>query len=431
MNTQSISASYVNEPAKPVPVIETTDVLIAGAGPAGIAAAIAAARLGAQVRLIETQGCLGGIWTAGLLCYLIDWRNKSGLMREIVTRLEAAGARGAGGEAFDPEVVKGVLEQLCMEAGVQLLFHTRVVAALRDGRRVTHVITENKSGRQAWKAAIFIDATGDGDLGAQAGCGFDVGRPGKGDCQPMSLIALLEGVEPAEAMPFLCAGTGSHEAAKSALLADLARAGQTPSYARPSLFHIRDTLYALMTNHEYGVSALDAAQITAATIRARAEINVLVGGLRSLGGVWRTVRVVATAGHIGVREGRRIHGHYRLGEEDLARGARFDDGICRATFCVDIHSTDPAAGKGCSVEGRRVQPYDVPLRSLIACDVDGLMMAGRCISGDFFAHASYRVTGNAVAMGEAAGVCAARAARTGCLPQQVPWKDILSALVPV
>jgi hypothetical protein len=111
-------------------------------------------------------------------------------------------------------------------------------------------------------------------------------------------------------------------------------------------------------------------------------------------------------------------------------GGRHEDAVCRVAFGVDVHSPDPAEGKVVTEENRRyrAQPYDIPLRALIARDVDGLLLAGRCISGDFLAHSSYRVTGNAVAMGQAAGAVAALSARTGCLPHEVVWPDVAAAI---
>jgi hypothetical protein len=203
------------------------------------------------------------------------------------------------------------------------------------------------------------------------------------------------------------------------LLQEIRRSGYSPSYQKPIIFHLRDDLFALMANHEYGYSGLDAGQTTAATLHARRDLHQLVGSLRSLGGVWERLRLVATANQIGTREGRRIHGRYQVSSADLIAGARHADAVCRVNFPVDVHSADPERGKSYGDEGIRSQPYDIPLRSLIARDVDGLLMAGRCISGDFFAHASYRVTGNAVAMGEAAGETAASAALRGCLPHEV------------
>jgi hypothetical protein len=116
--------------------------------------------------------------------------------------------------------------------------------------------------------------------------------------------------------------------------------------------------------------------------------------------------------------------------DDLLAGARHDDAICRVRFPIDVHSPDPNQSKGIAPVGRsmRSQPYDIPLRALIARDVDGLLLAGRCISGDFLAHSSYRVTGNAVTMGQAAGTLAGLAARSHHLPHDVPWPEVRAAL---
>lgn len=415
------------EAARRVPVSGHSEVIVAGAGPAGVAAAVAAARAGASTLLIENQGCLGGIWTAGLLSWVIDQGNKDGLMREITGELQRRDAYAPRAErtdyAYDPEVMKLLLEELCAEAGVRVRLHTRVVAAeVEAGRRLRWLLTESKSGREAWSADTFVDCTGDGDLAAQAGCGFDQGRPGSGQMQPMSLMALVAGIQADDVQPFI---GGGGEAAKLALLAEMHRAGVDPSYAKPTLFRIRDTLFALMANHEYGVSGTDTDELTRATLRARREVHALVDALRGLGGCWDGLRIVATGAQIGVREGRRIHGRYTVTEEDLLSGATHADGICPVTFGIDVHATDPAHGKGYGTDNRaRTRPYDIPLRALLAKDVDGLLMAGRCISGDFLAHSSYRVTGNAVAMGEAAGRCAALAARTGCLPHEVPFAAV-------
>jgi hypothetical protein len=297
-------------------------------------------------------------------------------------------------------------------------------------------VTESKSGRQAWAAATFVDATGDGDLAAQAGCGYDVGHPETGECQPMSLIAVLGGLRFDEVRQYT-----THENGKPLLLAELAQVGVSPSYSAPTLVCVREGdgggvprsrngLFILMANHEYGVSATDADEITHATLRARSEVHGMVASLRRLGGVWQDVTLIGTAGQIGVREGRRVRGRYTVTQEDLLTGVRHEDAICRVTFPIDVHSTNPARGKSTETVNRTMksQPYDIPLRALMARDVDGLVLAGRCISGDFIAHSSYRVTGNAVAMGQAAGTVAALAAQQGCLPHEVPFRDVRGAL---
>ncbi|MCL4194404.1 MAG: FAD-dependent oxidoreductase, partial [Thermoguttaceae bacterium] len=221
-----------------------------------------------------------------------------------------------------------------------------------------------------------------------------------------------------------------HVEATKNFLAEIHRAGLDPSYAMPTLFQARDNLLLVMINHEYGVKAFDAAAISEATVRARAEIFRIVRGLNTLGGAWEGMRVVATAEQIGVRDGRRIHGRYTVVKEDLVTGARHADGVARATFGVDIHAADRESNRRQTIShgGFATRPYDIPLRALVARDVDGLMMAGRCISGDFIAHASYRVTGNAVAMGEAAGTVAAIAAKTKRLPHEVDWSEAAETL---
>ena len=138
---------------------------------------------------------------------------------------------------------------------------------------------------------------------------------------------------------------------------------------------------------------------------------------------------MTTAEQIGVREGRRIHGLYTVTVADMLRGMTHEDAVARVTIGIDVHSTDPQTGKGLEVVNTtRTQPFDIPLRALIARDVQGLLLAGRCISGDFLAHSSYRVTGDAVATGQGAGALAAVAARSHLLPQNVSWGEVRDAL---
>ena len=430
---EKVNKQTYTEPARDIPIIEQADVVVCGAGPAGVAAAIAAARSGTRTRLIEANGCLGGVWTAGLLCWILDMKDKPGLLVEIMSRIKARKAgyvnRPGYSFAYDVEAMKWLLEQMCAEAGVQIQLHTSVVAAARDKRaRLNLAVTESKSGRQAWAGKVFIDATGDGDLAAQAGCDFDLGRPADGKTQPMSMMAILSGVRFEQIKQFVRGTEKDSSIPKLKLLAELRRAGVDPSYSKPTLFRIYDDLFCLAANHEYDVVPTRAADLTGATIRARAEINRLVDALRQAGGVWKNLRLVATNEHIGVREGRRIHGLYKVSAEDLKLGLRHEDSICRVHFGVDVHSVSKSEGKGITRTGVRSRAYDIPLRALIAADVNGLMMAGRCISGDFIAHSSYRVTGNAVAMGQAAGVTAAIAAQTNRLPHEVKWEQVKAAL---
>jgi len=241
-------------------------------------------------------------------------------------------------------------------------------------------------------------------------------------------MAILTGVEHEKIRAFVRGKEKDSNAPKKRLLAEMQKAGFTPSYSRPTLFRIHDNLFCLAANHEYGYVPTDAAQLTAATVHARAEIHRIVTALRSLGGPWQSLQLVATNEQIGVREGRRIHGRYTVSADDLAAGARHDDAICRVYFGVDIHSPKKAEGTAIARSEVRARPYEIPLRALIARDVSGLLLAGRCLSGDFIAHSGYRVTGSAVATGQAAGTVAAVAAQTNTAPHHVPWNQVKTAM---
>lgn len=429
-----VGAERFAEPGRDVPLASDAEVIVCGAGPAGVSAAITAARGGARVRLFEWRGCVGGVWTAGLLGYLLDF-NKPGFARELATKLDERGIRrgkSKGSITYEPEGMKLLLEDLLVEAGVKFQLHTRASAAYREGRRLATLVTESKSGRQAWRAPVFIDATGDGDLGALAGCEWEIGEAKDCPCQPMSLNALLVCKDAGALAPFIHVSDpdASVALAKKTFLTEIQRAGLFPSYSSPTLWQVRDNLLLVMMNQEFGIKPWDAAEVTAATVRARGELNRIVNALRGLGGPWEGIQIAATAEQIGVRDGRRIRGRYVVTEQDIVTGARHEDAVVRPTFGVDIHAVTAEHNKTRAIEnkGLKVKPYDIPLRALIARDVDGLMMAGRCISGDFIAHASYRVTGNATSMGEAAGAVAALAAKSQRLPHQVEWSEAVALL---
>lgn len=423
-----------DEPARTLTLTDDADVVVCGAGPAGIAAAIAAARAGARTRLFEVHGCLGGVWTAGLLTYIFDF-DKPGLTRELVKRLDERDARRSQNPdrfVYEPEEMKILLEEMCAGAGVTVQLHTRVAAAFREGRRLRTIVTESKSGREAWRAPVFVDTTGDGDLGAQAGCEWQTGQAKDCPCQPLTMNALAvvkNATALAEFMSFngtdAFTGKGGHLECVEAFKRELKRAGVTASYGHPTIFPVRDNLVMLMLNHEYGIKAYNAAALSEATLRARGEVFRIMRALRKLGGPWEGMQIAATAEQIGIRDGRRITGRYTVTKDDLLAGARHPDAVARATFGVDIHAATAKENEKETIShgNIRTKPYDIPLRALIARDVDGLMMAGRCISGDFMAHASYRVTGNAVAMGEAAGAVAALAAKGGRMPHEIEWSE--------
>lgn len=432
---------YVTELERKVPVVSETDVLVVGGGPAGIAAALAARRNGESVCLVEAHGCLGGMWTAGLLTWMFEM-DQPGIPGLITARLEQRNARIAGHDpnmyTYDIEEMKLLLEEMCKEAQVKFQLHTRARACVMKDGAIDAVITDSKSGAQAWRARAFVDTTGDGDLAAMSGCGYDLGKNADGACQPMTYMALVAVRDLEAAGPFISFWQGGEQhrhktvnyEAVRAFRSEIQRAGVEPSYNQTKLFQVRGNLLALMVNHEYGVSAIDAADLTRATVHGRAEVHRVVKGLRKRGGVWSGLQLVATCEHIGVREGRRIHGLYLVTKEDLAAGRVHEDAVCKVHFGIDIHSTNGANSKGqdASVRGATMQPYDIPMRALVARDVSNLLLGGRCISGDFIAHSSYRVTGTAAATGQAAGVAAALSANLRLAPAKLKWADIKANL---
>ena len=416
---------FVKECGRDIRVAGDCDVLVAGGGPAGIAAAVTAARAGAKVVLLELHGCLGGIWTSGLLSCLIGM-DKCDLDREIKSRLDKYGAicqrrpddKGRN-VIYEPEYMKLVCEEMCIEAGVRVRLNTAVAGVVKDasGRNIEAVITESKSGREAWRAKRYIDCTGDGDLGAMSGCGFDVGGDQPGDPeQPASLIALLMIPDDSGIRKFVSNDPSNFGPdgkrtviSKVELLAALKKAGVAPSYGHPTLFRIHKGLFAFMANHEYDIPVDDADAITVATLRARREVFDLVDALvRNGGDAWKGTRIVISAEQLWHRRARRLHGRYTLTLEDCFAGRKFPDALCTCSFGIDVHAVSKAMNRNLPAGSplkRRILPYQIPLRSCRAKDLDNLYMAGRCISGTFFPQSSYRVTGTAIGMG--AGVAKA------------------------
>ena len=391
------------------------DSVVAGAGPAGFAAALAAAREGAKTLLLEMHPYAGGAWTAGCMTLIFDCTPQRGIAREFRRRLESRGGaapwRSVNTVVVNPELVKLVIDEMLAEAGVTVRYHTMLQDACVEDDRITEVVTASKSGRETWSARVFVDASGDGDLGAFAGCGYDTGRPADGRMQPASMNALIGGWPD---------DLGDGEELAEAILAELDRREFGLSYRKTRLFAIPGVpgLRRCMWTHLYGLDPTDARSLTAAAVEGRRQIHAAVECLRSSGDPrFEKLHVASTGPALAVREGRRIHGEYLLTIDDLRAGRTFDDGVLEVAFNVDIHHVDPAEGRHLEIE--KVPRYQVPYRSLVARDVSNLLMAGRCISGDFRAHGSYRTTSDCAAMGEVAGRAAAVASSRGIAAAQV------------
>lgn len=411
-NKQSfLNQRFITEPERKILLAGCCDVLVAGGGPAGFAAAVSAARRGAKTFLLEKNEYLGGIWTAGLMPWIIDFQNKTGIMAELCEKLKSVGGYAARTNTFTapPEEIKFLLEKIAAEAGVTILYGTSVCNAVTNDRRIDYIITESRSGREAWQAKIFIDATGDGNLSAAAGCEFAYGNQEK-MAQPASLTALLGGVDPEQSKEFFVTSLYG----KDRFLEVLQTAGITPSYTKPSLFHFGCGIVGLMSHHAYNVNPFDSKSVSQAVITGRAEIYRQIELLKKIPG-WENTVLLATAANLGIREARRVKGKAAVTINELNMKSYPEQTVCIPKFCIDIHAPDPR--KCTSVISSRPavtqSGYGIPFKALQSFDIDNLLLAGRCISGDFFMHASYRVTGNAVPMGEAAGWGAAEAIRQG------------------
>lgn len=420
-------SALIREAPRETPVRATASVLVVDGGPAGVGAALAAASEGARTMLVERHGMLGGMWTAGLVNPFFEAQRGGWLVPRLIAALEQEGAWAPWRYAFtfEAETMRRVLEGLLCDAGVEFLYHSLCVEIIVEGDRVRGVIIESKAGREAILADVVIDCTGDGDVAARGGAPFELGRDRDGLMQPMTLMFELEGT-----------GQFSHESAPElfdrmteALAASglgyelpFGRVGYVPwVIALP-----RPGAAAVQLTHVYRLNALKPEDVTRGTVKARRQIAEALEILRRIPGL-EGIRLAQSAAHIGVRESRRILGHYQLCLDDLARGARFEDAVATCGFGVDIHEPAPGAGVP-SGHGATMHPYEIPYRCLVPRDVKGLLVAGRCISGTHEAHASYRVTGTCMATGQAAGLAAAQAVAADTSPDRVSGSALRQAL---
>ncbi len=398
------------------PICGTYDVIVAGAGPAGVGAALACARAGLKTLLFDRFNCLGGAWTTGFMNPFFDYQNKDGIVAELVGELKAQNQWGGFWDmSFHYETMKHMLDQKLTEAGADVLFNTQFVRTLTDGSTITGVVTENIEGRQAWRAKVVFDCTGDGNVAADAGCAFHLGSEENGyrDCQAMTLMFLVGNIPPKYKDGLMLGPI---------LEAVYEKAGLEIPFKVPYLIPIPHATFGVVQfTHMYEYDPLSAEAITKATMEGRRQMMEAFGLLKAYDPDFADLELIASSATLGVRESRRIVGDYTLCAEDLLNGQQFDDGVANVTFGVDIHSK---SGKAQECHG--VRPYQIPFRSLLPKGYDGIVVAGRCISGDRESMASYRVTGNCCQMGENAGKIVAYALRNHISLRQVDVKKVLS-----
>lgn len=448
------------------------DVIVTGGGPAGIIAAVAAARTGASTLLIEGAGFVGGVAAMGLPFQGVftnaEERIIEGIGGELIDRLIALGSaadvrnvgegapRGKGTPKFNarwisyhPEALKFMALEMLHEAGVELLLHTTISGVMTEGDSVVGVYVTNKSGRKEVRASCVVDCTGDGDIATLGGAPFEKGE--SGTLQPMTMTFTMSNVDLVKTVDAGRAVRLPHEVVEGSerwksprfgsydvdLKPDGAKLEEAfPDYGRilteVNMKDLRDGVFhGGNMVHIPGLDGSDGAQLSKAEFDSRRLVFRLGLFLREHVPGFEQANMVATSARIGVRETRRVLGDYYLTYEDVVAGRRFDDVVTLGGYRVDIHGYDGGPvyvepGKGTQIKD--YGSYDIPYRILLPEGVNGVIMAGRCVSASHVAQGSLRVMGTAMGMGHAAGTAAALAAAAGVQPRELDVAKLQATL---
>lgn len=440
---------------KELAIVAETEVLVVGAGPAGLGAAVASARNGATTLLVERYGFLGGNLTAGLVgpcmtSYSLDGTQQliKGVFEEFVLRMERIGGAlhpskiPAGSEycgfivyghdkvtPFNPEAAKQCALEMCQEAGVDLLLHTFVADALVADGSITGVVVANKSGLGVVRARTIIDCSADADVAERAGVPCHLGRQSDGLTQPMTLFFRVANVDDAKVRAYVADHPDDYRPYAS-LVKQARESGEfTIPRKGVGLYRTLDAgVWRINTTRIQRVDGTSATDLTRAEIEGRRQVTELLAFFHKWLPGFEDCTLLDTATQIGVRETRRIEGEYTLTVDDLATGRDFEDVIALAGYPVDLHSP---TGDGGGADGsyQTANVYQIPYRCLVPAGVDQLLVAGRSISATHEAMAAIRVMPPAFAMGEAAGTAAAIALEYRVSPRRVDVPTLQRALL--
>lgn len=410
------------------------DVIVSGGGTAGTVAAISAAKQGKRVLLLENQGFLGGMATGGMVSQFMGFadgvnsENITGIMKDLLDRLLALGAASkietiyllyrkdlnVSAVAYDPETLKRVLDELALEAGVDIVFHTKVVGVEKDGQSIKRLLIHNNSGMQYVSGRVYIDATFHGSVAKDAGCEWLLGD-NNGKVQPGSLMFRLMDVDldkfgavSAEEKEYLGKkGVAEGTLFTTAILCRPVCSGL--SYCNMSRVH---------------VDATNPRDWSRAEIDGRAQIQKIVPFLIKNVPGFEKAKLVSTGTYLGLRDSRRIIGHHYLKAEEILRSTIFGDSVAVSSYPIDIHD---ATGFGSIVQKPVEGNYYIPWRCMVG-PVDNLIVTGRCISADHEAHAAIRVMVTCIQLGEAAGVGAVKSINAGIAPNRLDGAIVADAL---
>ena len=402
-----------------IPLRAKYDVIVAGSGPAGICAAVAAAREGVRVALIESAGAIGGNLTVGHVSPLLGAVAEGTMYDEIVqllsgTTRDKAGVTTRNGREMplNPEDAKIKLTKFVADAGVEVFLCTTVADVIKDGNRVTGLVLAGAPcGLFALHADAIIDATGDGTVSALAGAKISIGRDSDGRVQPCTLEFMVNGVDESVAI----AAWGGSDPVKlpsgeeyRALCKRMCADGILPPNVHIVRLHRTGTAGERSVNATQinGIDALDPTDKFRAEADLRRQIEICYDFLVKYVPGYENCYIKSSGTTLGVRETRRVNGDDCVTDAYVEQGLHSPDVVVHnAWFLIDIHN--PAGGGQAEGFAQPAQPYDIPYGALLPAGLDGLLAAGRCISGSHRAHASYRVMAICMAMGQAAGVAAA------------------------
>ncbi len=436
----------ISEPGRDIEVISEVDVAVVGGGCAGLGAALAAARNGAKVALIERLGFLGGCVTAThmdvfWLFRAGDQKAVEGIGMETLWRLKGMGALQGepGGRAYvDVEKFKLLADRMTKEAGIELWLHSWGVTPVMEGTAVRGVVTESKSGRKAILAKTVVDVSGDADIAARAGAPTVMGRESDGLVQPVSNSFRLSGVDVRAIRKY--GDEHPEDRYFDSYVAKARAAGDLTIQRRRIMYHgfNEDTgeLTGINVTRVQRVDPTNVRDLTQAEVTLREQVFQVKDFLRKYVPGFEKVEVAAISTQLAPRESRRVIGGYVLKEDDLKKGARFPDVVAVAPCFVDLH--DPVGDATFWIYPGNVKPdketkvslhaytimadattYDIPYRTLVPNDIENLLVAGRCISAEHIIVGSVRYLPISFATGQAAGTAAALAARQNKTPRDV------------
>lgn len=438
----------VIEPEHHTAVMAEADVIIVGGSRTGVVAAIAAARNGADVLLLERSARVGGQYlgpiegmrngairvVAGIPAELLGRVALQGGAIE-TTRLHALGTWDGqpmpdciydlSVMPYDRQVLAWVAFEMLEEAGVRVLLHTQAVGAVSEDRTVLGVIVEGPGGRRALLGRVVIDASGNGSILRWGGAELVTGRQVDERLQPNSLCAFVGGV--AYGAP------GSERNSVRQTLQAAVDRGELPPFGGPWLVpdvrggRLRHDEIVLHLSRVWG-DATDTEELTHAEMEALKQVRAFVGFFRDNVPGYRNCYLIDVVDRVAVRESRRLLGQYVLTGEDVLACRQFEDSVGRGCHPIDIH----AGEEGSTAQALTWLPpgshYGIPYRCLLPRTVEGLLASGRCVSTDRRAFASYRVHGSLMASGQAAGTAAALAAARGIHPTQLDGREVRTLL---